>query len=189
MAQGRRKVCSGEENRVQESEEALVRGPDPDRGQAKGIACWVENQGPSFFQHPPYTRPFSMNPRTSQFSGQTGVLQGPPDHEDSCLKRCDAVLSARGLPGTVLRYLNLHSQILVPNPRRGTRHQSSMSSCWCDMDTWASSGSLNVYEAETLTLPLGPLHIPQLLTADGHPLCLGQNFGVTGNLFFPHTHI
>lgn len=50
MAQGRRKVCSGEENRVQETEEALVRGPDPDRGQAKGIACWVENPTSSIYQ-------------------------------------------------------------------------------------------------------------------------------------------
>jgi hypothetical protein len=87
--------------------------------------------------------------------------------------------------------INFHSsQTPVLNPQRGTRHQSSVSSCWCDMATWASSKSLSMYEAETLTLPLGPLPTPQLLTsADGHPLHLGQIFGCDWEPIFSHTHI
>lgn len=66
--------------RMGESEEALVRGPGPERGQAKGIAWWLENQGLSFFQPSPHTRPFSMNHMQICFPSQTGVSQGPPDH-------------------------------------------------------------------------------------------------------------
>lgn len=118
-----------------------------------------------------------------------GAPRSPRALEDSCFKRCDAVLSIGvfwGLCCIIL--INLHSsQTPVPNPQKGTGHQSSMSSCWCDMVTWASIRFLN--EAETLTLSLGPLPTPQLLTsADGHPLCLGQSFWGNWEPVFSHTH-